>query len=147
MDRLTEELKIQAEVLEHREKDIRQTNLVLIGLSSQKTGKDLVAEVETSLGQLIKVDLKEKVEHAFRLKRRNEHAKPAILVRFKDRLSKIKVMQNARQLKGSALFVSDDLTPKQKMELLPVVRQERAKGNKAFIRNGKVYVYGKPLNK
>ena len=56
-------------------------------------------------------------------------------------------MQNARQLKGSALFVSDDLTPKQKMELLPVVRQERAKGNKAFIRNGKVYVNGKPLNK
>ena len=80
VDRLTEELKIQAEVLERREKDIRQTNLVLTGLSSQKTGKDLVAEVETSLGQLIKVDLKEKVEHAFRLKRRNEHAKPAILV-------------------------------------------------------------------
>ncbi len=81
---------------------------------------------------------------------RLHYGKRPIIARFLNYQDKVTVMKNRRLLKGSNIFINDDVAPEtsaQQDELLPVMKYLRQKKVKANMVNGKVKYNGKLYGK
>lgn len=143
------EAKIRIGILEekvnHQEDYNRRKNIRINGVAEGTNGEtwEQTATLVTSLLR-DKMQLGELVlERAHRVGPRSD-AKPRTVIacfsRFCDREA---VMRNARKLKGTNIFVDDDLCPASqavKNSQMPLLKQARAQGKIAFFRRTKLVI-------
>ena len=88
-----------------------------------------------------KLSVRVKFDEARRLGRAKEGTARPILVMFVEGSSKVSVMRKSSTLKGTGIFVNNDLTPFQKRNqtfLIARLKKARSEGKSAFITNGKL---------
>ena len=94
------------------------------------------------LQERLKVEVRPK--YVMRIGKAEPEKKRLILVKMERYDDKVKVMKSARFLRGSGLFIMDDLSKKERESRRVRVKKARSEGKKAFIRfsDGKLIVNG-----
>lgn len=138
------ELKKKVEVLERRceavEKKEKKKNLIIKGASG-KTGnvEEVVKDVFKEMGC---VDCEKGIEDIFEIGKGKEKA---ILVKMERYAVKRRVMEKRMNLKGSGIFVDDDLTIKERLrqrEIRAWAKSERERGATVKVGYSKAYKNG-----
>ncbi|CAL9681983.1 unnamed protein product [Knipowitschia caucasica] len=132
--------------MEYLEGQSRRNNLVFDGLveAPGETWAEAEEKVKRLLAEKLQLNTVE-VERAHRVGRRDSGAdrpRPIIakLLRWKDREA---ILQRAKCLKGSKIFINEDYTDavkKKRRELIPEMRAARERGAIAFLRYDKLIV-------
>ena len=101
----------QNKILEIHERELRRNNVIVVGLKEEpeRPTVDVVSKLFNE-----KLSVPVKLDEAKRLGRAKEGTARPILVRFAERSSKVSVMKKRSTLKGTGIFVNNDLTPFQK---------------------------------
>lgn len=131
--------------LEEVDRTKRKNNILLFGLERQ--AKEVSIEFVTEkIQNLLDIRLKEAdVNNAYYLGNLENSPLKVELVSF---LKKKLILENCKKLKGSDIYISNDLTEKQREEFkrlrqhLSVVK--RNSGNHCYIRSNKLYINNKP---
>lgn len=149
MTNKNKELKRKVEVLERRceaaEKREKKKNIIIKGASGRKESvEEVVKDVFKEMGC---VGYEKRIEDMFEIGKGKEKA---ILVKMERYEDKRKLLEKRTNLKGSRIFVDDDLTIKERMRQKKIrawAKNEREKGatvkigyNRAF-KNGTEYVW------
>lgn len=135
------ENKILNKRLQYFERQSRANNIVIRGLTLPDTVEIpdfVISELERLLG--IKLSLTD-LNDAFVIGRRSPQS--LIKVEFISKLKRSEVLKNSSKLKGSNIYINPDLTLEERQEnrvLRDRLRIEKNKGNKCYIKHGKLYV-------
>lgn len=134
------------------ERKLRKNNLVFYGLkeNTEETENSLVAKILDLLKEKLCVELKPlEITNAFRLGKKSGKIRP-ILVEFLCFFTKKEILSNCSKLKGTNIFVAEDLIEEDREERRCLVqnlkvakeknKEARIKGNTLVI-EGKVYKY------
>jgi hypothetical protein len=114
--------KAQQRILESHEHALRSNNAILIGLSEDesRTTHEIVQTIFTE-----KLEETEISFEARRLGKKGERNPHPILVKFSDSRNKVAVMRKRKLLKGSRIYINDDLTPLQKQNMKVLLQKMR----------------------
>ena len=98
-------------LLEIHERELRRNNVIIVGLAEveNKSSVDVVHSLFEE-----KLDDSTRIQEARRLGKPREGRSRPILVRVQDQLQKVSVLKKRTTLKGSQIFINDDLTPLQR---------------------------------
>ena len=127
----------QQHILEMHKRELRRNNLVIVGAEAD-TPKEITTEVvKKVLSNKLNTEIP--IVEARRIGKANAHRPHPILVRLPDYNAKVSVLKKRSQMKGTNIFINDDLTPLQKKNLavlLDRMRKARNEGKSAFITRG-----------
>ena len=131
--------------LNNLEQYTRRENVRIFGVEDNawEDGKKSTVLALDILRNKMKIDIKEEdVEVAHRVGKFKSDRKRAIIVRFASRKTKEKVMTEKKKLKGSGIFVNEDLTKRNADWFFKVKRTEGVinawtKNGETFVRNTK----------
>jgi exosome complex exonuclease DIS3/RRP44 len=126
----------------HTKELFEKNNVVIVGLP-EADNISVHAAVDKIFTE--KLDLPELAFEARRLGKKVGQGSRPILVQFPDSRSKVSAMKKRSQLKGSNVFMNDDLTPFQKRNnkiLLERMKKAREEGKKSYIYKGRLFVDG-----
>ena len=136
-------IRSQQRILEMHERELRRNNLVIVG-AEEDTPKEITAEVvKKVLSNKLNTEIP--IVEARRIGKANARRPRPILVRLPDYNAKVSVLKKRSQMKGTNIFINDDLTPLQKKNLavlLDRMRKARNDGKSAFITRGCLIVDG-----
>lgn len=134
-----------------QERERRKCN-VIVGNVEEDTNES-AADVKTKVENIFSGSLKVgcKPLHAQRIGKFHQNKTRLILVKLESPNEKLAILKAARALKGSATFIKEDLSKTERdhrRKMVIVMKQERKKGNTAFIRynDGKLIVNGLERN-
>lgn len=138
-----------ADIKEEKEQERREKNIILYNMSESSNAEEEVqkiADITWQIGLFEDVQLdNDENPKFFRLgnKDSNENMKPRpILIKLVSKYSKIKFLQQWKQLKDMSLWCQSDLTNKQREEnkkLVDQLRQRKTNGeDDLIIRKGKI---------
>lgn len=115
--------------LEGMEKKTRRNNIVITGIDDLKTDNgDIKEHINNILRD--KLDVEAKIRETYRVGRNK------CVVEMENIGEKIKIVKNKNKLKGSQLYINDDLTVQERkiqMEIRKVAREEKEKGKNVKI--------------
>ena len=134
-------IRSQQRILESHERELRRNNIIISGLQDRKGGESTVETVNKLLAEKLNVEVP--VVEARRIGRANDRGNRSILVRLPDHNAKTSIMRKRSQLKGTRIFINDDLTPFQKKNLnvlLEKMRNAKKDGKTAFITKGNLII-------
>ena len=116
----------------------------------EEESDESVAKVQQKVEKVFKEYLRSdcKPMQSFRLGKKHAGKNRLIIVKLKSLDEKVKSLKAAKALRGTNLFIMEDLSKserKQRQKLVNEMKRERSEGNKAFIRyrDGKLIVNGK----
>lgn len=161
-DKRAEKLKVISESLGHYQASLntladkmdymdnitRKKNIVIDGVPDVKA--EIWSETESKIKKLflehLKIDPKHiEFERGHRIGKHDPTGRPRSilieLLRYKD---KQEILKRAKSLKGTNIFINDDFSDKVRMkrkELLSQLREERRKGNIAFLKYDQLVVH------
>ena len=137
----------QQKLVDEKEMEKRRCNLIVGNMeeSIAEAPNKTTEKVTTLFREKLKLDLMPKFVR--RIGKAQGGKQRLILVRMENPTEKIEVMRSARFLRGSALFIMDDLSKKERDNrrvLVSAMKQARHEGKRAFIRysDGKLIVNG-----
>ena len=137
----------QQKLVDEKEMEKRRCNLIVGNMeeSIAEAPNKTMEKITTLFREKLKLDLMPKFVR--RIGKAQGGKQRLILVRMENPTEKIEVMRSARFLRGSALFIMDDLSKKERDNrrvLVSAMKQARREGKKAFIRysDGKLIVNG-----
>lgn len=154
MEKKFEELKIDIigikqsneEALKRIEKVETETikrNIIIFGMDEVENNlgelKDMLVTV---FGRMIKNFSENDIDFVYRLGKKSEKARP-IKMGFVNWWKKAEILRNRKELKGTKIYVEEEISKEmleENKKLIPKMKEERQKGNKAIIRNGKLIV-------
>jgi hypothetical protein len=145
---LKEKFKLQKNAFEVYR---RQNNLIIYGAREAEREGDveLIETVRDICNNIIKVELKNTdINFVRRLGRRGGSARP-ILLSFTSYLTKIAVLKNSKNLKGSKIFIAGDYEPEARLrrnKLFEIRRNLIGTGKNAAVRGIGLIVDGNYLN-
>ncbi|KAI8514789.1 hypothetical protein Bbelb_073800 [Branchiostoma belcheri] len=133
---------------DYLENQSRRNNLLFDGVADnkQENWSQCEQKVRDILKDKLKLDpLKIEIERSHRNGKFQEDGRPRPIVvkllRYKD---KEVIMQRAKNLKGSNIFINEDFSDavrQKRKELLPEMRAQRERGNIAFLRFDRLVVH------
>lgn len=133
---------------DYLENQSRRNNILIDGVpdNKQENWSQCEQKVREILKDKLKLDpLKIEIEHAHRNGKFQEDGRPRPIVtkllRYKD---KEVIMQRAKYLKGSNIFINEDFSEavrQKRKDLLPEMRAARERGNVAFLRFDRLIVH------
>lgn len=131
--------RVEEELLEFKRHSIKN-NIIITGL--ELNDSNLVHSVISQLNSLLNINLVEfEVNNIYRLSKNNS----VIKIEFLSFLAKSKVINNRRKLKGTRIYISEDLCQEDRSDFR-FLRQQlsiaRAKNYRAYIRSRFLYVNG-----
>lgn len=136
----TGELKEIKKVLELKERKERRNNIIIKGLQTE--GGQMSKKIEEFLSE--KLRIQEKIESSTKIDMgRNNNE--GVLVRLSDHKKKGAIMEKNKMLRGTQIFIDDDLTKEERkiqMRLKEKMKEERNKGNRVRIGYQKIEING-----
>lgn len=146
------EMQVKVETLESKveflERQFKKNNIIYFGISETKEESLPILEQKTIaiISEMQKVHIKpDDIANLYRIGKDNNgrHPRPVFiaLASFK---KKMEILSNRSKLKGTDIFVNDDLTPKQRevrKNLQIHARRLREEGKRVSIRGDKVIVH------
>ncbi|KAJ8385857.1 hypothetical protein AAFF_G00179230 [Aldrovandia affinis] len=131
--------------LDYLEGQSRRNNIVIDGI--QESGNESWAQSEEKVRKLLSDKLKltgiefERVHRTGRST--GERTRPIVakFFRYKD---KVRVMEKAKDLKGTNVYINEDYTDvvrQKRKELIPAMKAARERGDIAFLRHDKLIVH------
>lgn len=141
LNNLKENQENQEKRIDQLEREIRNRNLVLFGVTETENSYfDLEKLIIKILNEKLNVEcMVSEIEHARRLGRKNEKPRP-IIIGFTTLGKKIRVLKNKSKLEGTPLYIKSDYPPKVLKERAAL--QEELKEKKASGKNA-VLIYNK----
>ena len=140
--------QVQLEKAKEREK--RKCNVLLGNL--HENGGEGADEVVEKVMQVFteKLKIRHTPTHAMRIGKKGVERNRLVLVRMNSFKEKIEVLKAAKHLKGSDMFLMEDLSKSERdyrKTLVKAMKKARSEGKKAFIRftDGKLIVNGKAV--
>ncbi|KAL1446372.1 hypothetical protein WDU94_006604 [Cyamophila willieti] len=143
--RLRENLKKCEDKIYDMEKDKRKRNILIHGINIHRQTR-----TETQLKHFFRENLQMilKTEDIDFIKELGRDKKGPILLGLTSWRKKTEIMKNARKLKGSNMFISEDLSPEvllTRKTLVPEMMNYRMQGHHAIIKYDKLYVNGEDI--
>ena len=138
--------KIETEIIqkslekwkEEEERQKRRINIIIKGVDkNEKNIKEVVNELWRTM------ELEVKAEEIREIGKGDGKGRRMILVRMKDKGSKVEVMRNKNKLRGRTERIQDDWTWKERAmqwRLEKIAWEERKKGKTAWVRYGKIWM-------
>lgn len=124
------------------ERYIRQNNIIIFGV--EENNKDLEFIIDFTTQKLEVSTSINDINSYYRIGNKGDKPRP-LVVKLISLLKKRELMNNARKLKGSGIYISDDLIPKDREDhkiLREHWKQAKAKQLSAQIKNRKLIVNG-----
>ena len=136
-------IQSQQRILEMHERELRRNNLVIVGVEEDRPRETTVEVVKKVLSNKLNTEIP--IIEARRIGKANTRGPRPILVRLPDYNTKVSVLKKRSQMKGTNIFINDDLTPLQKKNLavlLDKMRKARNDGKSAYITRGCLIIDG-----
>ncbi|KAK7884087.1 hypothetical protein WMY93_027210 [Mugilogobius chulae] len=134
--------------MEYLEGQTRRNNFVFEGVAESpgETWSDTEQKIQRVLAENLQLQQTVEVERAHRTGKSSgggDRARPIVvkLLRYKDRQS---ILQRAKLLKGSKIFINEDFTDavrRKRRDLMPELRAARERGDIAYLRFDKLIVH------
>lgn len=152
IDRLAESMLILDEKSEFLDRQTRRANIIIDGIPEAEKENNVVTEEKVLEIFKEKLNLDPKtitVEQAMRTGKVNissdgTQGRPRpVFVRFHRTKDRDLVLRNARKLKGTRIFINEDYPEavrQRRKELLPKMKEARARGDIAFLRYDKLVI-------
>lgn len=136
------------EEIEQLKNEMKVKNIVITGVpesnGSEENLEGIVREiVEKQVGVELRTEDVDGVNRLGRIKS-NGRMRP-VLLKVSNKRKKTEIMRNRKNLRGTKIFLQDDLseyTREREKALVPFMKEKRNEGRKATIRWGKLYVDG-----
>lgn len=135
-------------LLEIQQREVRRNNIIIAGLDQEIENENQLEVTSEFLQTKLSINSLQPIR-ARRLGRTQERKKRLMLVTMASFNDKREVMKAKSKLKGSGIYINDDLTPSQRQhrnKLLQMCRAARSDGKQAFIRGPKIIVEGAELD-
>jgi len=142
MKKLQEKIERMEEEAERRRRDEKRKNVVIFGMEETKTDKNVVEEMASAVG--VEASSWEVLGRVGRQGRAGQRPRP-VVARLRTSEDKKEVMRKKGQLKGSNVFVTDDLEPRERRmqkELRDAAAAARREGRVAKVGFGKLWIQG-----
>lgn len=129
-----------------REREDRKRNMIVKGI--EETEREERGETKRKVMEMIRNEMKMEcppIVEARRIGPRTEGRGRIILTKFSCDIDKQEIIKNRGRLRGTNVYIEADLPPairEKKRRLLRICREERGKGNKAFIVRDKINISG-----
>lgn len=137
--KLEDRLSKMEQKMEVGERKIRMNNLVIVGVEEVLAGKeDVKTEVLSFFKE--KLEVEPKIAKAYKI------GQNRCVVEMEQNESKAEVMKNKKKLKGSRVFINDDLTIQERKiqtQLRNKAKEEREKGRQTTVGYKKLWIDGK----
>lgn len=150
--KLEEDLKTSNDTIEQLENRAnymedysRRNNLQIVGLEERPDGENweqTTAKVNNLLEEKLQIPNLE-IERAHRVGSRDDHRPRPIVARFTKFEHREAVMRNLTKLRGTRIFVNEDLCPASqriRAAQLPQMKQARSEGKIAFFRHTRLII-------
>lgn len=151
LDSNSGKIKQLQDKVNYQEDYSRRNNIRINGMEEQGSGEtweQTAAAVSSLLEQKMELPGIE-LERAHRVGIRRDGKPRPIIARFSRYCEREAVMRNAKKLKGTNIYVNEDLCPESqsiKMSQMPLLKQARAQGKVAFFRHTKLIIREKTNN-
>lgn len=135
--------------MEYLEGQSRRNNLIIDGIdeSPGENWTETEEKVEKVLKDKLQMQKSVEIERAHRTGKPGGREKPRpIVVKLLRHKDKSDILQRAKLLKGSKIYINEDFTDavrNKRKELMPELRAARARGDIAFIRHDKLIIHPK----
>lgn len=125
---------------EYKEKEERRRNLVLRGIRIGERGiREITEEV------LKKIGVEAKIEDIKKIDIGKKDKDSLVVIKVGSEEEKSRIMQNKWKLKGSEIWLNDDLTWEERRvrwKVTQVARKEQGEGRKVRIGQGRIWIEG-----
>lgn len=142
-------VEIQEEKVNTIEKDRRTNNIVIYNLEEtpNETWEELMRKINLLFNTTMKLNVKkDEINQYFRMgKKTGRTPNRPVLVKMVNHWKKMEILRNTATLKGTKIFLSQDLTQEEKQEkkvLLEKVKHIRNTGKHAVLKGWKIFVEG-----
>lgn len=146
LERLETENARLAYHLKIAEKKLKGNNLIFHGVeeSTDETSAKLIDAIKRILKDHLEVNINTfDITNIFRLGKKSGGKPKPVLVSFLSKLTKTEITKNRRKLKGTKIFMNEDLE-REELEILLTYRKEaKQKKQKAIIRGSKLEIDGR----
>lgn len=146
--KLKSKVEEQEEKIERLERTIRSKNIIIKGINeeereNQNTIKERVNLVMQKMG--VNVEMEKDIDEIARIGKYTPGRKRPIMVKLLRESTKSEIFRNAKQLKGTDIWIEEDF-PKNIQEerraLIPKLKDARNRGYRAVLRYNKLIVDG-----
>lgn len=136
----------QDERIEFLERELRKKNLIITGVVDEEGEKEhetleKILVVMNNIG--VEIDKEKDLEDLLRLGKYKATGMRPILIKMRKYSKKTEILKQAKNLKGTTIGINEDY-PKEVQEerkkLIPIMKESRAKGQKAFIKYNKLII-------
>lgn len=148
--KICESLQVMCDKQEYLEGQSRRNNIVIDGVpeSTGESWADSEEKVKDIFRQKLQLQRDMEMERAHRIgKPEADRNRPrSIVVKFMNFKDKAAVMQRAKNLKGTKIFINDDYTDAVRLkrkELMPKLKEARDKGDIAYLRHDKLIIHSR----
>lgn len=146
--KLQERVQIQEKQIEYLEREAKKKNLIIKGIKD--TERETYIKREEEIVKLMKtIGVKmgtDSIDMTYRIGRFNPEKERPIVVKLTYEKSKYEILRNAKNLKGSNVWIDEDFTQKTQDErrtLIPMMKEIRSEGKTVVLRYNKLIVDGK----
>lgn len=141
-------LMIITDKMDYLEAQSRRNNLVFEGLKETdgESWSDTELKVKDVLKEKLQIQQDVEIERAHRVGRSTGRGPRPVVVKFMRHKDKSSILQRAKMLKGSNIYINEDFTEsvrRKRKELMPKLREARARGDIAFLRYDKLVVHSR----
>lgn len=138
----------QEKRIDNLEREVRKKNVVIKGVmdeeeENENKSKEKITLLLQKMG--VNIDMNMDIEEIRRLGNYVEGRKRPIIVKLTKERTKILILQNARNLSGTDIWIDEDFSKtvqEERKALVPHLKEERKKGNRAYLRFNKLIVNG-----
>ncbi|KAL1447246.1 hypothetical protein WDU94_005437 [Cyamophila willieti] len=152
-EKINRKLETHDSKISHFEKEARKRNIVIYGMKEEDGEKfaDLKEKVRHIFNTIMKLDVKrEEIDDFFRLGKKtgSDRTRP-ILVKLVSNWRKMEIMRNKNQLKGTKIFIENDLSEEEsteKKKMVQTMKDLKSKGHQVYIKGKVLIVDGKQID-
>lgn len=146
--RLSKKVEEQEDRIGRLERAVRSKNIVIKGIADEEREnenltKEKIDRVIQKIG--VNVEIERDIDEIGRIGKFEEGKKRPILVKLLKESTKSKILKNAKQLKGTTIWIEEDF-PKNIQEerrtLIPRLKEARNRGHRAVLKYNKLIVDG-----
>lgn len=143
---LSKKVEEQGKIIESLEREIRKNNLVIKGIPEEEGEREedtrnKMMEMAAKIG--VKIDQEMQIDDIRRMGRYKPKETRPILLKLTTRQKKMEILKQAKELKGTNIWIDEDYTKKVQEErkaLIPHLKEARQHGYKAILRYNKLII-------
>ena len=145
---LKQTIKEQDARLDNIERDLKRKNLIIKGVADaeEEKNEDLAIKVENLLEKMgVNINLARDIDEIKRFGLFHKDKKRPILIKLLTWNKKMEILQQAKTLKGTNIWIDQDYTKKvqnERKQLIPYMKQAREQGKKASLKYNKLIING-----